>query len=89
MPRLRFTRAEAEAEAIRLATAFVASLPGAESEQCVGAVPDSMAAPSRSSKHPVAWIVIFKASQPSGVMMDGGELFIVVNLETNRVAIRD
>jgi hypothetical protein len=86
VPRLRFTRAEAEAEAIRLATEFVAGRPGVEPGQCVGAVPDSMAARSRCSKHPVAWVVVFKAAQPPGVVMDGGELFVRVNLETNAVA---
>jgi hypothetical protein len=89
MPRLRFTRAEAEGEALRLATEFVAKLPGSESDRCVGIVPDAMTPQSNASKHPVVWVAIFKTPQPHGEVMDGGELFVTVNLETNTVNIRD
>jgi len=89
MTRLRFTRTEAEAEATRLASELVAVLPGASSVQCVGAYPDTTAPRSHSSKHPVNWSVVFKAPQPPGVVMDGGELFVTVNLETKVVAIRE
>ena len=89
LARLRFTRADAEAEATRRATEFVAGLADSASYRCVRAYPDSSAAKSNSSKHPVAWIVVFVSVQPPGVVMDGGELFVVVNLEARVVAIRD
>lgn len=89
MARLRFTRAEAEAEATRLASEFVAGLPGTSTDRCIGAFPDKTIPRSRASKHPVAWVVVFKTPQPPGVVMDGGELFVKVNLETNSVAIHD
>jgi hypothetical protein len=89
MARLRFTREEAEAEAMRRASEFVSVLPGASTDQCVGAYPDTTAMRSRSSKHPVAWLVVFKTPLPPGVVMDSGELFVTVNLETNVVAIRE
>ena len=85
MTLLRFTRAEAEAEAIRLAEAFVVGLPGCASLQCVGALPDWTMPGSHASKHPVAWLVVFLSP---GATMNGGELFVAVNLETNAVAIR-
>jgi hypothetical protein len=86
VPRLRFTRAEAEGEAIQRATEVVATLPSGKSVQCVGAFPDWTAAPSRSSKHPVAWVAIFTTP---GDIMDGGELFVTVNLDTNTVGLRE
>jgi hypothetical protein len=89
MTRLRFTRADAEAEATRLALEFVAGLPGCGSDRCVGAFPDTSAPRSRASKHPVAWLVVFKAPQLAGVVMDGGEMFVSVNLQTNAIAIRE
>jgi hypothetical protein len=89
VPRLRFTRAEAEEKAIRLATKFVAGLSGYESDRCAGAVPASSDMQSTSSKHPVVWVVMFRTPQPLGIVMDGGELFVTVNLETNAVSIRD
>jgi hypothetical protein len=88
LPRLRFTREEAEAEATRLAIEFVAGLPGAASGRCTRTYPDSMAPTSRSSKHPVAWVVVF-IFHPLEVRMDGGELFVTVDLETKAVAIRE
>lgn len=89
MTRLRFTRVEAEAEATRLASEFVARLPGCTTDRCVGAFPDKSAPPSPASKHPVAWLVLFKAPTPPGAAMDGGELFVTVNLEAKTVAIRE
>jgi len=88
LPRLRYTRAQAEAEAILLATEFVSGLPGAVSGRCTGAHPDRMAPMSGSTKHPVVWVVIF-AFHPPEVLMDGGELSLTVNLETKIVSIRD
>jgi hypothetical protein len=87
MPRLRFTREEAEAEATRLATEYVRGLPGAESMRCVRAHPDSMAPKSRTSKHPVVWKVVF-VFHDSTVLMDGGELFVSVDLETEAVSLK-
>ncbi len=87
MPRLRFTREEAEAEATRLATEFVAGLPGDEPSRCTGAIPDPFATQSRSTKHPVSWIVRF-VFHPPELIQDGGDLLITVHLETGAVTIR-
>ncbi len=81
MPRLRFTREEAAAEATRRATEFVAGLPGGESGRCTGAFPDPFAIRSRNTKHPVSWVVRF-VFHPPEVIQDGGDLLIAVNLET-------
>ncbi len=88
MPRLRFTRAEAEAEATRRATQLVSGIPGAASSRCIGAIPDPLAPRGRSTKHPVSWIVAF-VFHPPEVIIDGGELFVAVDLETGAVAIRE
>ena len=87
MSRLRFTREEAKAEATRLATEFVARLPGTEASRCLGARPDGRLPKSRSSKHPVNWIVTF-TFWPSDVVVDGGELDISVDLESKTVSTR-
>jgi len=86
MPRLRFSREEAEAEARRLATEFVSCLPGVERLQCRSAMPDGLEPKSSASKHPVAWIVVFAPCQSHEVVMDGGELFVKVNIETKAVS---
>lgn len=87
VPRLRFTREEAEAEAIRLATEFVAGVPGAESYQCQKASPDKRQPKNLCSKHPIYWLVTFVPPPEPGVVIDGGELFVSVDLETKTVAI--
>jgi hypothetical protein len=88
LPRLRFTLKEAEAEATRLAAEFIAARPGYSSARCKGAVPDRCAPRSRSSKHPLTWLVCF-VFHPPEVIMDGGELFVAVNLETGVVTIKE
>lgn len=88
MPRLRFTRAEAESEAIRLATEFVAALPRSAPGRCIGAYPDRIAPKGRGSKHPVNWDVGF-VFHPPGVAYLGGEVFVMVDLETQAVATRE
>lgn len=89
MTRLRFTRTEAETQAKRLASDFVSGLPWASSYRCVHAHPDTTVPKSGASKHPVAWVVMFKSPDPPGVVVDGGELFVTVNVETNAVAIAE
>jgi len=88
--RLRFTRDEAECEAKRLATEFVAGLSNANGAQCRSVSPDGWAPKRRSSKHPVAWVVVFvfPPSDPH-VVQDGGELFISVDLESKAVSTRE
>jgi hypothetical protein len=88
LPRLRFTLADAEAEATRLATEFVTRLPHSASARHVRTVPDGTAPQSSSSKHPVAWCVMF-VYHPLEVVMDGGELFVAVNLETKTAYIHE
>jgi hypothetical protein len=44
---------------------------------------------SRNSKHPVAWLVVFAFDPPEGSVMDGGELFVAVNLDSGTVVIRE
>jgi hypothetical protein len=84
--RLRYSRAEAEAT--RRAEAFVAGRPDRDQLRHRGTYPDSSAPPSRSSKHPVAWVAVFAPIPPDGGVIDGGELFVAVDLESGSVAVR-
>jgi hypothetical protein len=88
LPRLWFTRAEAQAEAKRRATEFVAGLPGGASARYIGASPDPFAHRSRCTKHSVSWVVAFKFHPPE-MIMDGGDLLVTVDLETGAVAARE
>lgn len=89
MGRIRFTREQAQHEAVRRASEFVSGLPSyASSVRLRHALPDPTAAKSCTSKHPIAWIVVFASDLPDGAIMDGGELFVAVDLESGVVAIR-
>jgi len=89
MGRLRFTREEAQLEAARRASEFVSGLPSCTGLRLRGTHPDTTAPQSRASKHPVAWIVVFSLDLPDGTVMDGGELFVAVNLDSGAGAIRE
>ena len=88
MPRLRFTLDGAKAEAARLATELVAAIPGGNFWRCTGVGPDWKSPAGRSSKHPVRWVVTFVA-YPLEAPMDGGEMFVSVDLGSGSVAVRD
>ncbi|VTU02344.1 unnamed protein product [Gemmataceae bacterium] len=85
MARLRYSRAEAEAEATRRAEAFVAVRPDRERFRFRGAFPDTAVSPRRASKHPVVWVAMFQLIPENGDVIDGGELLVSVDLETGRV----
>ncbi|VTS06829.1 unnamed protein product [Tuwongella immobilis] len=88
MGRLRYTLAEAREEATRRAEAFVADRPDRDQFRLRGARPDSLVPPSRASKHPVAWVVVYARIPPDGGVIDGGELFVAVDLERGTVGLR-
>lgn len=88
MARLRYSRAEAEVEATRRAEAFVANRPDRDQWRYGVTYPDSLRPPSRSSEHPLAWVVVFTPIPPEGCIIDGGELFVGVDLESGSVAVR-
>lgn len=88
MARLRYSLAEAQAEATRRAEAFVAERPDREQLRHRGTFPDTIVPPSHSSKHPVAWVVVFVPIPPAGDIIDGAELFVDVDLESGAVAVR-
>ncbi len=87
MVRLRYSRAAAEAEATRRAEAFVAGRPDWNWYRHRGTVPDTPAPPSPASKHPVAWVAVFVLIPPDGGLIDGGELFVAVDLESGTVSV--
>lgn len=89
MGRLRLTREQAQHEAARRALEFVSGLPNCAGVKLLSAYPDTTTPRSRSSKHPVAWLVVFSFDLPNGAILDGGELFVAVDLESGAVAIRE
>jgi hypothetical protein len=89
MGRLRFTREDAQHEAARRASEFVSGLPSCKGLRLRGTHPDTTVPQSSASKHPVAWVVVFSLDLPDGAVMDGGELFVAVNLDSGAVAIRE
>jgi len=86
--RLRYSLMQAQAEATRRAETFVADRPDREQLRHRATHPDSLVPPSQASKHPVAWVVVFERGPPSGGVIDGGELFVAVDLERGTVGLR-
>ena len=85
--RLRFTLEEMENVAIRLAIEHMRSVDPSGSSLCLGAVPDKGAPKSRCSKHPVVWSVGFVWHAPE-VVLDGGDLWVQVNVETQSAVVK-
>ena len=88
MARLRFTREEAQQEATRLATAFVQGQRQLPPLRWISTTAAHEEPKREASKHPVVWNVMFALIPPPGATIDGGELDIVVDLETKSAAIR-
>lgn len=88
MPRLRCSREEAKLEAIRIAEEFVARRPDAHNHRILGAHPDDDAHQVGSGKTPAVWIVTFQWHIP-GCTMDGGELFVRVNVQKRHAELRE
>ena len=87
MARLRYSREEAQAESVRRAEAIVADRPDRDQWRLRGAFPNPPVPPSKASKHPVAWMVLFAPVPPEGGVIDGGELFVAVDLESGSVGL--
>ena len=85
--RLRYSLAEAQAEATRRAVAFVAARPDRSELRLRRAFPAPRVSPCRDSRHPVAWIVAFAPIPPEDGVIDGGELLVSVDLESVTVSI--
>jgi hypothetical protein len=82
MPRLRCTREQAEAEAIRLAEEFLLTIPNTSDFKAFIAHPDTSLPRVNSGKIPAVWCVAFKWQPRDGSTVDGCELFIRVNVQT-------
>jgi hypothetical protein len=86
--RIRYTWQEAHDEASRQATEFVAKSPHYRGLRLRSCHPDSTRVQSRDSKHPLAWLAVFAIDPPGEAVIDGGELFVTVDLESNIVGVR-
>ena len=89
MARVRYSKTEAQAEATRRADAFVAERSDRDHWRYVNTTPDGIAPPRRSSKLPVVWVAMFAPIPPEGGVIDGDELFVVVDLELGTVSVRN
>lgn len=81
--------AGAKAEATRRADEFVASLPDHNEWRHISTNPDTFDPPRSSSKHPMTWVATYVPIPPCGSVIDGGELFVIVDLELGRVGPLD
>lgn len=88
MGRLRYSLTQAQAEATRRAEAFVADRADRDQWQLRGAFPNTLVPPSQASKHPVAWVVMYSPVPPEGSLIDGGEMFVAVDLELGTIGLR-
>ena len=89
MARIRLTFRQAAEKATRLAVEFKQTFPNFERYRYLITFPDRFTPQSNSTKHPVNWSVTFKLDPPPGAVLDGGELTVMVNIETNEVRLSD
>lgn len=87
MARIRYSRPQAEAEAAQRAKAFVAGLPFGADLRLAWCEPDPSAPSRRTSKHPLFWVAVFRSAAFDGEIVDGGETFVTVDLESDVVAV--
>jgi hypothetical protein len=80
---MRFSRHEAEAEAIRIAGEFVAAN-GGSGWSCAGAKPDVLAPGYRRRKDIIKWSVLFDRSVGDAVV--DGPAVVLVDIETCEAA---
>jgi hypothetical protein len=85
--RLRYTPEQAEAEAKRLAESYVARLQNVDGYIFRRAIANGHVPKSPATKLPVVWHAVFTRDYPRGVVVDGGELVVVVNIETKDVQL--
>jgi hypothetical protein len=76
---MRFSKREAETEAVRLAKAFVAAN-GGGNWTCAGAKPDDLAPGYRRRKNVIKWNVLF--DRFIGVALIDGPAVVRVDIET-------
>ena len=89
MSRLRHTLEEARDFAELLADNLVAGTSWSSTVQKVGASPASLERQGKSSKHPTVWTVVYQMRMPHGSTIDGGEVFVNVDLESKAATFRE
>ena len=90
MARLRYTLEQARARAERLAVDYAADQAWwNERMELLGAQPVAGAVQGTSSKHPTVWSIGFKPRLPGTTVMDGGDVWVRVDLETESVVLTE
>ena len=89
MARLRHTLEEARLLAELLADNLVATTSWASRVHKVGTWPGSSSLQGKGSKHPTVWVVGYQTIAPEGTTIDGGEIFVEVDLESQSASFRD
>lgn len=89
MARLRYSLEEAREQAELLADQLVAETSWTDTVQRTGAFASSLDRQGKSSKHPTVWTVVYQLRPPQGTTIDGGEVFVKVDLEDESAAFHD
>lgn len=82
MPRLRYSFEEAREAATKIALEAILGLSTTQAARLISVSPDRLSGQGHSSKHPTRWIAMFVWHDPS-IILDGGETFVAVDLESN------
>jgi hypothetical protein len=86
--RVRLSKAAAQAEATRRAAAFVAGRDDPDHWRHVSTTPAAKSS-QRAAKVPAVWVAVYAPIATGGGVIDGGELFVVVDLESNVINVRE
>ena len=81
MPRLRYSLEDAKEAATEIAIEAIRGLSTFQTARLISVSPDKLSGQGHSSKHPSRWIAMFVWHDPS-VILDGGETFVAVDLES-------
>lgn len=89
MGRVRYSLKQAEAEARRLASEFFSRELEYKGMKLSSVTPHLFAPQKRASKHPTAWIAKYSPAPVANEVIDGGELLLLIDLETASVRVAD
>jgi len=86
MVRLRYSLEEAKLAASKIANDAIQGLDAFRSASLISVTPDRVVPQGTSSKHPTRWIAMYVCHDPN-VVLDGGETFGVIDLESQTAEV--
>jgi hypothetical protein len=81
MARLRYSLEEAKQAATQIAIEAIGMVETDYPARLISVAPDRAARQGLASKHPTRWMAVFVCHDPE-MVLDGGETFVSVDLET-------